>query len=373
MKLTKLYYIITFYILTSCSTFHISEDQKSLKVSHSERVPSSLKLNYTCQNLISKLFFKNPYNQTYNLQNFSYTEAITALRKNLDLRKSKLKPGSRPFMMLQPSGKPGKTVLILHGFSDSPGTIRSVAQMYYKKGYNVVAPLYNDHGLLPEFQREALKNGSLKNWRADVDFATSVAKGLSGGEQIHVAGYSMGGTLAMDLSWRFPDLVASRTLFAPLFKENGPVYTMLLILMKRLKYGWDKGTSSDIFYQSMSYHMTQEMHRLTRQVRPRILRRSDDIPTAVFRVDRPTETTVDDDYIDTLVDVYNIPENRHVIYQNEENVEFPVLHRDATSDKVHLSQEDNPALSLYERFLHLFIDDMDAIVPAKDIEADQVH
>lgn len=344
--------------MASCSTIEQTKTYSKSQLVHKSRNPSSLKLNYTCQSLISKIFYKSPYKKTYTLQNFLYSQAVIAFKNNIARRLPSIKKGSEPFIMTQPHGKPGKTVLILHGFSDSPGTIRSVANMYFKKGYHVVAPLYNDHGLLPDLQKDALKKGSLKGWRDDVDFAASVAKGLSDSDQIHLAGYSMGGTLTMDLSWRFPGLVASRTLFAPLFKENGPVYTMLLILMKKFKYGWDKGTSSNIFYQSMSYHMTQEMHRLTRQVRPRILRRYDDIPTAVFRVDRPTETTVDDDYIDRLVEVYEIPENRHVIYENED-VEFPVLHRDATSYKVHLSQQDNPALSLYEKFLNMFIEEIE--------------
>jgi esterase/lipase len=327
-------------------------------VSQIKRDPSSLKLNYTCQKLISTIFYANPYNQVYTLKKFSYSEAIAEFASNFARRKSQIKPGSEPFIMTQPHGKPGKTVLILHGFSDSPGTIRAVADMYYKRGYHVVAPLYNDHGLLPEFQEEALLNGSLKKWREDVDLAAAIAKGLSNDEKIHVAGYSMGGSLVKDLTIRMPDLVSSITYWAPLFKENGPVYTLGLILFKWFKYGWDKGTSSDIFYQRMSYHMTQEMHRLTRQIKPYVLRQHDDIPTAIFRVDRATETTVDDDIIDRFADVNSIGDNRHFIYENED-VEFKVLHRDATSDVVHLSREVNPAINFFRTRFNSFFNEVE--------------
>lgn len=322
-----------------------------------EREPSSLKLNYTCQNIIS-YFYERPYGKDYSLERYSFDGAVKAFNRNLESRLPRLKPGSIPFIKTQPGNNPGPTVLLIHGFSDSAGSMREIADMYYERGYHVVAILLNDHGLKGPYQKEALANSHLDKWRADVDFGAAIARSLSDDGKIHLGGYSMGSSLVMDLSFRFPNLVASRTLYAPLFRENGPVYTFAVYFIKLFKKFFYKDIDeTEIFYKVMSYQMTIEMHRLTRQLRPRILRQHDEIPTAVFRAAIEDETTVDNEYIDAFVRAYDLERHHHTF--DSSGLPAPVLHRDLPAPTINSTGESNPALDFIRRGLFSFLNTID--------------
>jgi len=330
------------------------------------RDPASLKLNRSCQAFLS-LFFGDPYSEKYALKKMSFQEGVKAFEDNLSKRLPKLKPESRPFLLLQPGNKKAKTVLMLHGWSDSPGTMQTVAQEYYRKGYNVVAVLYSDHGLKDLYQLEAITNSSLRAWRKDVDLGASIARSLSDDGRIHVAGYSMGSALAMDLSFRFKGLVKSRALFAPLFRENGFVISLgikVLEAVGKLKryWGWSEGVmlkdiERGIFYQRMSYEMVDAMHLLTRQIRTRILTRQDDTPTSVFRTNRGGEKTVDNDFIDHVEDEYQVVHRYTYEAPNGPESEG-VKHRDFTSPTLSATNEPNPALPGMKAVLGEFIDSL---------------
>lgn len=329
-----------------------------------DRDPASLKLNVGCQKFLS-LFFGDPYAQKYQLKNMSFDQAVKAFESNLERRLPDLKEESQPFMWLQPGNVKTKTVLLLHGWSDSPGTMKEIAKEYFEKGYNVVAPLYSDHGLKDSLQLEAITNSSLRQWREDVDQFASIAKSLSPDGRIDVAGYSMGSALAMDLSFRITDLVNSRALFAPLFRENGFVISMgikVLEAVGRLKryWGWGEGVmlkdiERGIFYQRMSYEMVDAMHLLTRQLRTRILTRQDEIPTSIFRTDRAGETTVDNDFIDHVEDEYQV--GFKYMFEPSSSSES-VKHRDFTSPTLSATGAVNPALAPMRRVLRGFIDSL---------------
>ncbi|MDA9189790.1 alpha/beta hydrolase [bacterium] len=324
-----------------------------------DRTPSAEKApRYRCAKFISMLF-SNPYKKTYSLQKFKYKNAIKAFHRDLDARAKNLKIGSIPFIRLQTSKKYAPTVVLLHGYSDSPASMREISKMYYERGYHVIAPLYNDHGLKTDLQKDALDNSSLDRWREDVDFAVSVAQAVAGKKKVHVAGYSMGATLAMDLSWRHPGLIASRTLFAPLFKEEKFVIQIGLYLLNLFTDGsiYKEIDETSVFYKRMTYKQTIEMHRLTRQVQPHLLKKKDNIPTAVFRVDPKNETTVDDSFIDAFVKEYGVSD-QHYIYHNPQAEQDPVLHRDFTSARVNSSGRANPALDLIFDGLNMFLDSL---------------
>ena len=352
--------------LFSCA-HHTGTKEEQLYQAHeqfTDRDPASLKLNKGCQSFLS-LFFGDPYAQKYQLRNLSFDQAVKSFDENLQRRLPNLKEESKPFMWLQPGNKKTKTVLLLHGWSDSPGTMKEIAKEYYKKGYNVVAPLYSDHGLKDPFQLEAITNSSLRQWRGDVDEFAAIAKALSPDAKIDVAGYSMGSALAMDLSFRFDDLVKSRALFAPLFRENGFVISLGIKVLEaygRLKryWGWGEGVmlkdiERGIFYQRMSYEMVDAMHLLTRQIRTRILTRQDDIPTSIFRTDRGGEKTVDNDFIDHVEDEYQV--GYKYIFEPTQGLES-VKHRDFTSPTLSATGQANPALAGMRRILRNFIDSL---------------
>ncbi|MBF0353298.1 MAG: alpha/beta hydrolase [SAR324 cluster bacterium] len=95
-------------------------------------------------------------------------------------------------------------MILIHGLSDSPYYMKSIATFLYRKGFNVVLPLLSGHGL--KEPNLAMKDDHLaEHWTADVDAAIHVARML--GQQISMGGLSTGATLSVNAALRQPDLI----------------------------------------------------------------------------------------------------------------------------------------------------------------------
>jgi len=100
---------------------------------------------------------------------------------------------NRSFEML-PSGPPAGAVVLLHGLSDSPYSLRHVAQSYVNHGYAAVGIRLPGHGTVPA----GLTRVKWQDWRAATRLAMREARRLAGpGKPLHIVGYSNGGALAM--------------------------------------------------------------------------------------------------------------------------------------------------------------------------------
>jgi carboxylesterase len=89
-------------------------------------------------------------------------------------------------------------VLVLHGFTGTPGEMRPLADQLHRQGYTVHAPLLPGHGGLPE----AMLGLPWQAWLRHVERAFDQL--YSRCQQIVVIGQSMGGTLAILLATRRP-------------------------------------------------------------------------------------------------------------------------------------------------------------------------
>ncbi|MBI3549148.1 MAG: alpha/beta fold hydrolase [Elusimicrobia bacterium] len=111
-----------------------------------------------------------------------------------------------------------RSVLMIHGFSDSPYYMRALADVFYAEGYNVVGILLPGHGTKPE----DLLNVDYREWKAETRKGLEIARAL--GEEVSIAGFSTGGALAVnviataaaDRSIRFGDVF----LISPLFRVS---------------------------------------------------------------------------------------------------------------------------------------------------------
>lgn len=87
-------------------------------------------------------------------------------------------------------------VLLLHGMSDSPYSLRTLAELLHRKGFHVLGLRYPGHGTTP---------GSLTETRWEdmygaVRLAARHLAGELGGRSLFVVGYSTGAPLAVELS-----------------------------------------------------------------------------------------------------------------------------------------------------------------------------
>jgi alpha-beta hydrolase superfamily lysophospholipase len=100
---------------------------------------------------------------------------------------------NRSFELL-PAGPPVGAVVLLHGLSDSPYSLRHVAQSYVNQGYAAIGIRLPGHGTVPA----GLTRARWQDWRAATRLAMREARRIAGpGKPLHLVGYSNGGALAM--------------------------------------------------------------------------------------------------------------------------------------------------------------------------------
>lgn len=93
------------------------------------------------------------------------------------------------------NGTPRGSALLLHGLTDSPYSVRALAETLNAQGIEVTALRLPGHGTLPSM----LTRVTLADWRAAVRLAArDVAARTPAGAPFYLGGYSTGGTLALD-------------------------------------------------------------------------------------------------------------------------------------------------------------------------------
>ena len=86
--------------------------------------------------------------------------------------------------------------LLLHGLTDSPYSLRALGAKLHELGYHVVGLRLPGHGTVPA----ALKKTRWQDWAAASRLALAHLAAEVGDRPIHVAGYSTGAGLALDLA-----------------------------------------------------------------------------------------------------------------------------------------------------------------------------
>jgi len=95
---------------------------------------------------------------------------------------------------LDPDGAPRGAVVMLHGLTDAPYSMRHLAQRYREHGFVAVAIRLPGHGMVPA----GLTDVEWEDWRAAARLAVREAVRRSGASgPLHVVGYSNGGALAL--------------------------------------------------------------------------------------------------------------------------------------------------------------------------------
>ncbi|EFC56704.1 alpha/beta hydrolase [Enterobacter cancerogenus] len=128
----------------------------------------------------------------------SKTDATERTPLNRYARQSLVWPGqftpdANRSMVLMPAGKPRGAVVLLHGLTDSPYSVRHLAIRYQQHGFVAVVPRLPGHGTAPG----ALTNVDWEMWLAATRLAVREATRLGGDVPLHLVGYSNGGALAM--------------------------------------------------------------------------------------------------------------------------------------------------------------------------------
>ncbi len=96
--------------------------------------------------------------------------------------------------ILTPEGEAVGAVVLLHGLTDSPYSLRHIARRYRERGFIAVAPRLPGHGTVPA----GLAEVEWEDWVAATRLAVREARKQVGPDKpLHIVGFSNGGALAM--------------------------------------------------------------------------------------------------------------------------------------------------------------------------------
>ena len=96
--------------------------------------------------------------------------------------------------ILEPDGPPVGAVVLLHGLTDSPYSLRHIARRYRDRGFVAVGIRLPGHGTVPA----ALTDVEWEDWDAATRLAVREARRRAGpSTPLHIVGFSNGGALAV--------------------------------------------------------------------------------------------------------------------------------------------------------------------------------
>lgn len=205
--------------------------------------------------------------------------------------------------LLMPAGEPVGAVVLLHGLTDSPYSLRHIGAFYQERGFVAVSIRLPGHGTTPG----GLVRMHWETWAEATRLAIREAVRLAGsGRPLHLVGYSNGAALAINHAL---DAAGDRTLAKP---DRLILFSPMIGVTEWARFagvaGWPAvfpafnkaawQTLSPEFnpfkYQSFSVNSARQSSQLTRSIQPRLARGGGDMPpvlTFQSAVDATTSTT----------------------------------------------------------------------------------
>ena len=200
---------------------------------------------------------------------------------------------------LEGNGRGG--VLLLHGMSDSPYSLRSLGETLNRNGFHVIGLRLPGHGTAPS----GLKYVHWRDMAAAVGLAIEhLYSGLgSATASLHIIGYSTGAALAVDYaleaSERGPQ-AASLVLISPAIGVAraaalaGWVKRMSVLPgLRRLAWQSVEQEFDPYKYNSFATNAGEQVHRLTRSISARLEQRSNGDPGDILPPTLVLKSTVD--------------------------------------------------------------------------------
>jgi alpha-beta hydrolase superfamily lysophospholipase len=136
--------------------------------------------------LYDEVYAKVPTGAEYALNRYSSGSASDPRTREPDF--------NRTFEL--PVNEPRGGILLLHGLTDSPYSLRAMGAKLHELGYHVVGLRLPGHGTVPA----ALKKARWQDWSAAAQLALDHLSSEVAGKPIHLAGYSTGAGVALDLA-----------------------------------------------------------------------------------------------------------------------------------------------------------------------------
>ncbi|MER6129631.1 alpha/beta fold hydrolase [Streptomyces sp. NPDC001795] len=171
-------------------------------------------------------------------------------------------PGAEPYR--HDGGEIG--VLLCHGFTGSPQSLRPWAEYLAERGLTVSLPLLPGHGT----RWEDMQLTSWQDWYAEVDRELRALRDRC--SQVFVAGLSMGGALALRLAAKHGEAISGIVVVNPANKVHGlsayalPVARHLVRSTKGITSDIAKEGSVELGYDRVPLHAAHSLRNFFRTV-----------------------------------------------------------------------------------------------------------
>jgi alpha-beta hydrolase superfamily lysophospholipase len=221
-----------------------------------------------------------------------------------------------------PVERPAGAVLLLHGMSDSPYSLRALGADLQRHGYHVLGLRLPGHGTAPS----GLTTVTWEDMAAATAIGVAHLSAATGGAPLHIVGYSNGAALALDYTLNALDGQAS-PVPASLVLISPSIAVSPTAGLARIK-DWLAGIPGleplawtqilpefDPFrYNSFSSNAAFQVHRLTRSVKRRIESRAPsgriaDFPSTLVFLSSVDATVSTSAVVDNLLE--HLAPNRH--------------------------------------------------------------
>ena len=173
---------------------------------------------------------------------------------------------------------PRGAVLLLHGLSDSPYSLRAIGRIYAEHGFSVIGLRLPGHGTVPT----GILHATWRDWAAAARLGLDRARELAGSGPLHVVGYSNGALLSLlvtlegleDPGRRVPDrlVLLSPAMGLPRIARFAWWVRLISWMPPFRKSSWqDIGPEVDPFkYSSFPFNASYQCWKGTRVVQRRL-------------------------------------------------------------------------------------------------------
>jgi carboxylesterase len=131
-------------------------------------------------------------NHTVSLPASGYADAMTRLAALQAREGNEVNPVCKSYALTHGHKTP-RVLVYFHGFTNCPEQFRQLGQIFFERGYNVLAPRAPYHGLLDRLTPDLAKL-TVADLIASTEEVVNLACGL--GDEVVVAGLSGGGVMA---------------------------------------------------------------------------------------------------------------------------------------------------------------------------------
>lgn len=138
----------------------------------------------------------------------THAESVERINELLNRDDDSLNPLARTILWTH-GHKTARTMVFLHGFTNNPNQFREIGQQFFERGYNVFiprAPYHGDKDRMTHILAQQTVEGLLKYLNESLD----MAHGL--GDELYLAGFSMGGILSLWAALERSDVTLSTSI-----------------------------------------------------------------------------------------------------------------------------------------------------------------